>query len=118
VYRDSGLRMANVIRTFLNEDEFVRRMVIDVRDNPFSVVDRSAVPPAIPEWIENVIGFVDCCPKLIRTRDKRESLGIPNSPSEDFPRPTIEVVLIDRTSNGVAVGIFRICIRRGRDINI
>jgi hypothetical protein len=35
--------------------------------------------------IPNVIRFVNRCPKLVCTQDKREPFGIADSTSEDFP---------------------------------
>ena len=107
-----------VIRALLHVNEFVRRMVVNVAGDRLPVVDRSAPLPAVPERIANVIRFVNCCPKLIRTRDKREPFGIADPAGQDFPILAIEVVLVDSTANRIAPGIFRICIRRGGNINI
>src|SRR5580693_8740795 len=89
-----------VIRSLLYVNEFIRRMIVNVRGNPFSVIDRPAVLPTVPERIENVIRFVDGCPELVRTRDKREPFGIADSAGEDSPVLAIEVVLVNRAANG------------------
>ena len=59
-----------VVPALLYVNEFVRRMVVNVGGNQFPIVDRSAALPTVVERVENVIGFVDRGPKLIRTRDK------------------------------------------------
>jgi hypothetical protein len=56
-YLDSDWR-PTVIRAVLHVYEFVRRMVINVRGDRFSVIHRSSALPAVPERIENVIRFV------------------------------------------------------------
>jgi hypothetical protein len=99
-------------------NELVRRMVINVRGNSFSVIDRSAALPTVVERIENVIRFVDCRPKLIDPRDKREPFGVADPAGEDSRVPAVEVVLVDSTANRIVSCIYRICIGRGGDINI
>ena len=74
-----------VIRALLYVDEFVRRMVVNVGGNQYPVVVQSAALPTVVEWVEDVIGFVDRGPKLIRTWDKCEPFGVADPSGEDLP---------------------------------
>ena len=81
------------------------------RSYTFRIV-RSAALPAVPERIENIVRFVDHRPKLIGTRNKRQPFGISDPAGEN------SAVLVNRTANRVAHRVYRICIRRGGNINI